>query len=162
MGVRSRFAAGILALATSGACSLAGFGGVADAVAPSPSGAPSGACLVAPSGSESCYGSVASMQAVARSLTPRFGQSSCEVTLYSGADYTGAALGITIAGEWVNLANYGWADVAVSFTSEGCTFHLAQLPNGVGYWFPGYTGPGGSSPDMGPGWDYTVQSVYLE
>jgi hypothetical protein len=119
------------------------------------------ACLVGPTGTEECFSSVAAMQVHSSALVVQ-GTLTCSVVLWSGANYTGQALGLTQEAEWMNLANYGFANAAVSFSGSGCGFHLAQGVNGGGYWYPGNTGPGASCPNMGAGWNDTIQSVYID
>jgi hypothetical protein len=80
--------------------------------------------------------------------------------LYTGANYTGNQLDLWDIGVWQNLADYGFDNVTVSFVGGACAFHLAQNANGGGYWYPGYTGAYGASPNMGS-WDDTVSSVYI-
>ncbi len=149
---------GILATAPLASVAGAAMPGAVGAAAGSP---PTRSCVVAPDGVASCYPSVQAMFARAGQLT-RAGSGSCPLTLYSGADYSGQALEILAQGYWVELSDYGFDDATVSFAGTGCGFHLAQGDYGSGYWFPGFTGPWGASANMGPGWDYTISSVYID
>lgn len=118
------------------------------------------ACLVRPAGSVECFTTVAAMQAASGQLMAT-GAISCPVTLYTGASYTGRALELTGQGYWMNLSDYGFDNIAVSFKGTGCGFHLAQGQYGDGYWYPGNTGPWAACPNMGTGWDDVVSSVYI-
>ncbi len=120
------------------------------------------ACLVVPNGMMQCFTTLAKMRARSAQLASSgVGTSYCPVTLFAGVNYTGQALEVTGQGYWINLSDYGFDNVAVSFAGTGCGFHLAQGTYGAGYWYPGNTGPWSSSPDMGPGWDDVVSSVYI-
>lgn len=163
MRIRAAISASVIACTVL----LGPFCGLSAAAAVAPQVAP--ACLVLAGGGEQCFSSVSELQVAIGQEASRHGPRatpegalSCSVILFSGAGYSGQALGLTTPYEWINLVNYGFADAAVSFLSSGCGFHLAQGVNGGGYWYPGYTGPGASCPNMGAGWNDTVQSVYIE
>jgi len=165
MTTRTRIAASLAALA---AAVLGPMAATAAAAAAQPAAATNlrhgwganEACLVHPDGKAECFSTVAAMRARSAQLAATTA-SFCPVTLYSGTNYTGQALELTGQGYWINLSDYGFDNVTVSFIGTGCGFHLAQGQYGAGYWYPGNTGPWASSPDMGPGWDDTVSSTYI-
>lgn len=127
------------------------------------------ACMLPPNGVVECFATQAGLRARSDQLRsgPANGSMSalaggCPVVLFSGAGYTGNALEIWPQGYWVNLADYGFANVTVSFYSYGCGFHLADYAWGGGHWYPGYTGPWAATWDMGWSWDWRVSSVFID
>lgn len=64
-------------------------------------------------------------------------------------------------GVWINLADYELDDQLSSYYGGACSFHLAESAWGGGAWYPGATGPYGSSNDVGTAWDNRVSSVFI-
>jgi hypothetical protein len=176
---RSRFVGGLIGLiglvtvwpaATAGAqpALLAKFG--ATTIDLSKGWGPAQACLVwRQRGVVECFASEAALTAreaqlrtnTAGRLAPLAPTCSSSLDLYSAANFTGLHLALWDEGYWTNLSLVGFAQRTVSFLGGACTFYLAQGADGGGAWWPGYTGPYGYSTDMGPGWAYTISSVYI-
>jgi hypothetical protein len=133
------------------------------------------ACFSAQQGAElECFASVAAMKAAEAKLgltgssSPAGSSSAAPATscssyveLFSGASYTGLEFDDFDDGYWLNLSSVGFADLTVSFAGGACQFYLAQGTNGGGSWYPGYTGPYGTSTNMGLYWNDTIKSVYI-
>ena len=92
------------------------------------------ACLLPPSGPVECFATESALRARSAGLRAHKASSGCPVSLYSGAGYTGNVLEVWPQGYWLNLSDFGFDKVTVSFTGtiDGQPFdlisHLRGLP----------------------------------
>ena len=85
---------------------------------------------------------------------------SSSLRLYEHDWYGGRRLSFWDRGYWQNLADYGFDDSTSSYIVGGCYVHLAEHPNGWGWWYPGPTYPYAGEPVMG--WQDVISSIYIE
>jgi hypothetical protein len=135
------------------------------------------ACLVWRQGGVlECFRSVEALDALEARLAPRRGVTapssdgsllaassySCwsSLRLYEHSWYGGRRLSFWDRGYWQNLYLYGFDDQASSYIVGGCYVHLAEHPDGGGWWYPGPTYPFAGDPVMG--WQDVISSIYIE
>lgn len=80
--------------------------------------------------------------------------------LYEHNDYGGRQLLFWDRGYWQNLYLYGFDNQMSSYIVGGCYAHLAQHPDGGGWWYPGPTYPYAGEPAMS--WQDVISSIYIE
>jgi hypothetical protein len=80
--------------------------------------------------------------------------------LYEHSWYGGRRLSFWDRGYWQNLYLYGFDDQASSYIVGGCYAHLAEHPDGGGWWYPGPTYPFAGEPVMW--WQDVISSIYIE
>lgn len=80
--------------------------------------------------------------------------------LYQNNYYGGRQLLFWDRGYWQNLYLYGFDDQLSSYIVGGCYAHLAEDPDGGGWWYPGPTYPYAGEPVMG--WQDVISSIYIE
>jgi hypothetical protein len=80
--------------------------------------------------------------------------------LYENSWYGGRRLSFWDRGYWQNLYLYGFDDQASSYIVGGCYAHLAEHPDGGGWWYPGPTYPFAGEPVMW--WQDVISSIYIE
>ena len=80
--------------------------------------------------------------------------------LYEHTWYQGRRLVFWDRGYWQNLYHYGFDDQTSSYIVGGCYAHLAEHPDGGGWWYPGATYPYAGDPEMG--WQDVISSIYIE
>jgi hypothetical protein len=85
---------------------------------------------------------------------------SSPLRLYEHNWYSGRRLSFWDRGYWQNLADYGFNDSTSSYIVGACYAHLAEHPNGGGWWYPGPTYPYAGDPAMG--WQDVISSIYIE
>ncbi len=85
---------------------------------------------------------------------------SSPLRLYEHPYYGGRRLSFWDRGYWQNLGDYGFDDQTSSYSVGGCYVHLAEHPNGGGWWYPGPTYPYAGDPWMG--WQDVISSIYIE
>jgi hypothetical protein len=85
---------------------------------------------------------------------------SSSLRLYEHNWYGGRKLSFWDRGYWQNLADYGFNDRTSSYIVGACYAHLAEHPNGGGWWYPGPTYPWAGEPVMG--WQDVISSIYIE
>ena len=85
---------------------------------------------------------------------------SSSLRLYEHNWYSGRRLSFWDRGYWQNLWLYGFDDQASSYIVGGCYAHLAEHPDGGGWWYPGPTYPYAGEPVMG--WQDVISSIYIE
>ena len=85
---------------------------------------------------------------------------SSSLRLYEHNWYSGRRLSFWDRGYWQNLADYGFDNSASSYIVGACYAHLAEHPNGGGWWYPGPTYPYAGEPVMG--WQDVISSIYIE
>ena len=135
------------------------------------------ACLVwRQGGVMECFRSVEALDALEARLAPQrrppepssdgslFAASSyscwSSLRLYEHSWYGGRRLSFWDRGYWQNLYLYGFDDQASSYIVGGCYAHLAEHPDGGGWWYPGPTYPYAGEPVMG--WQDVISSIYIE
>lgn len=136
------------------------------------------ACLVwRQGGVVECFRSVESLDALEARLAPRravpapsiddesllaASSTSCSssLRLYQHNWYSGRQLLFWDRGYWQNLYLYGFDDQLSSYVVGSCYAHLAEHPNGGGWWYPGPTYPYAGEPEMS--WQNVVSSIYIE
>ena len=69
--------------------------------------------------------------------------------LYEHNWYGGRRLSFWDRGFWQNLSLYGFDDQDSSYIVGGCYAHLAEHPDGGGWWYPGPTYPYAGEPVLG-------------
>ena len=138
------------------------------AAAPSAGGSPVRSCLVwTQGGVVECFGSDKELDARAAELASARASrstSSCASSLdvWSATGFLGTHLRFWDEGVWINLADYGFDDQLSSYYGGACSFHMAESAWGGGAWYPGATGPYGSSNDVGAVWDDRVSSLFID
>jgi hypothetical protein len=85
---------------------------------------------------------------------------SSPLRLYEHNWYGGRRLSFWDRGYWQNLGDYGFDNSTSSYIVGGCYAHLAEHPNGGGWWYPGPTYPWAGEPVMG--WQDVISSIYIE
>jgi hypothetical protein len=85
---------------------------------------------------------------------------SSPLRLYEHPWYSGRRLSFWDRGYWQNLGDYGFDDQTSSYVVGGCYVHLAEHPNGGGWWYSGPTYPYAGDPWMG--WQDVISSIYIE
>lgn len=85
---------------------------------------------------------------------------SSSLRLYQNNWYSGRQLWFWDRGYWQNLYLYGFDDQLSSYIVGGCYAHLAEHPDGGGWWYPGPTYPYAGEPVMG--WQDVISSIYIE
>lgn len=85
---------------------------------------------------------------------------SSSLRLYEHPWYSGRRLSFWDRGYWQNLYLYGFDNQASSYIVGGCYAHLAEHPDGGGWWYPGPTYPYAAEPFMG--WQDVISSIYIE
>lgn len=85
---------------------------------------------------------------------------SSSLRLYEHNWYSGRRLSFWDRGYWQNLYWYGFDNQASSYIVGGCYAHLAEHPDGGGWWYPGPTYPYAGEPVMG--WQDVISSIYIE
>ncbi len=85
---------------------------------------------------------------------------SSSLRLYEHNWYEGRRLSFWDRGYWQNLYLYGFDNQASSYIVGGCYTHLAEHPDGGGWWYPGPTYPYAGEPVMG--WQDVISSIYIE
>ena len=138
------------------------------------------ACLIWRQGGVlECFRSEAALDAFEAQLAPRRAATSTATTgdvagLYAASSYScssslrlyednwygGRRLSFWDRGYWQNLAWYGFDDQLSSYIVGGCYAHLAENPDGGGWWYPGPTYPYAGEPVMG--WQDVISSIYIE
>ena len=76
--------------------------------------------------------------------------------------YGGRQLLFWDRGYWQNLYRYGFDDQMSSYKVGGCYAHLAEHPDGGGWWYPGPTYPYAGEPVMDWQWQDVISSIYIE
>ena len=87
---------------------------------------------------------------------------SSSLRLYDYNYYGGRQLSFWDRGYWQNLWDYGFDDRTSSYAVGGCYVHLAEDPDGWGWWYPGPTYPWAGEPVMSWDWQNTISSIYIE
>lgn len=136
------------------------------------------ACLVwRQGGVVECFRSAEDLDAFAAELAPRRAATtpttddgrllasssySCSsaLRLYEYNWYSGRQLLFWDRGYWQNLWLYGFDNQLSSYIVGGCYAHLAEYPDGGGWWYPGPTYPYAGEPVMG--WQDVISSIYIE
>jgi hypothetical protein len=136
------------------------------------------ACLVwRQGGVVECFRSAEALDALASQLAPRRAATapstddgqmlaassySCwsSLRLFQYNWYSGRQLLFWDRGYWQNLWLYGFDDQLSSYIVGGCYAHLAEHPDGGGWWYPGPTYPYAGEPAMG--WQDVISSIYIE
>jgi hypothetical protein len=136
------------------------------------------ACLVwRQGGVVECFRSAEALDALAARLAPHRAAStpstddaqlmaeyppSCwsSLRLYQYNWYSGRQLLFWDRGYWQNLWLYGFDNQLSSYAVGGCYAHLAEHPDGGGWWYPGPTYPYAGEPVMG--WQDVISSIYIE
>lgn len=85
---------------------------------------------------------------------------SSSLRLYEHNWYSGRRLSFWDRGYWQNLGDYGFDNATSSYIVGACYAHLAEHPNGGGWWYPGPTYPYAGEPAMG--WQDVISSIYIE
>lgn len=85
---------------------------------------------------------------------------SSALRLFENNWYSGRQLLFWDRGYWQNLYLYGFDDQLSSYIVGGCYTHLAEDPDGGGWWYPGPTYPYAGEPIMG--WQDVISSIYIE
>ena len=80
--------------------------------------------------------------------------------LYEHNHYGGRRLSFWDRGYWQNLYFYGFDNQTSSYIVGGCYAHLAEHPDGGGWWYSGPTYPYAGEPVMG--WQDVISSIYIE
>lgn len=80
--------------------------------------------------------------------------------LYEHNWYGGRQLSFWDRGYWQNLWYYGFDNQTSSYAVGACYVHLADYPDGRGWWYPGPTYPYAGDPVMG--WQDVISSIYIE
>lgn len=152
-------------------CVLLAVGATGRPVAAAATGAivvsPSRSCLVwAQGGVVECFGSDKDLDARSTELSAakagRAGTCASSLDVWADAGFVGTHLRFWDEGVWINLADYGFDNQLSSYYGGACSFHLAESAWGGGAWYPGPTGPYGSSNDVGTAWDDRVSSVFVD
>lgn len=130
-------------------------------------GSPSRSCLVwTQGGVVECFGSDKELDVrsaeLAAARSARAGSCSSSLDVWADAAFLGTHLRFWDEGVWINLADYGFDDQLSSYYGGACSFHLAESAWGGGVWYPGSTGPYGSSSSVGAAWDDRVSSVFID
>jgi hypothetical protein len=86
---------------------------------------------------------------------------STPLTLYKGANRTGASVPITTRGVWINLSTVSFDNKTSSYKVGACAVELAPQNNGQGNPYPECLNPGCVENTMLPGWDNTISSVFV-
>ena len=86
---------------------------------------------------------------------------STPLTLYNGANRTGASVQISMRGVWINLSTWSFDNKTSSYKVGACAVQLAPQNNGQGNPYPECLNPGCVENTMLPGWDNTISSVFL-
>ena len=136
------------------------------------------ACLVWRQGGVlECFRTVEALDALEARLAPELGPAapssdgsliaasssySCwsSLRLYEHNWYGGRRLSFWDRGYWQNLYLYGFDNQASSYIVGGCYAHLAEHPDGGGWWYPGPTYPYAGEPVMW--WQDVISSIYIE
>ena len=136
------------------------------------------ACLVwRQGGVVECFRSVDALDALEARLAPRRAATapatddgsllaassySCwsSLRLFEHNWYGGRQLLFWDRGYWQNLYLYGFDDQLSSYIVGGCYAHLAEHPDGGGWWYPGPTYPYAGEPAMW--WQDVISSIYIE
>ena len=136
------------------------------------------ACLIWRQGKVmECFRSVEALEARAADLAPRRAATtptsddgrllaassySCwsSLRLFEHNWYGGRQLWFWDRGYWQNLWLYGFDDQLSSYIVGGCYTHLAEHPDGGGWWYPGPTYPYAGEPAMW--WQDVISSIYIE
>ena len=85
---------------------------------------------------------------------------SSSLRLYEHNWYGGRRLSFWDRGFWQNLGWYGFDNQTSSYIVGGCYAHLAEHPDGGGWWYPGPTYPYAAEAVMG--WQDVISSIYIE
>lgn len=136
------------------------------------------ACLIwRQGGVVECFRSVEALDALAAQLAPRRATTtpttddgrllaassyscSSSLRLFQYNWYSGRQLLFWDRGYWQNLWLYGFDNQLSSYIVGGCYAHLAEYPDGGGWWYPGPTYPYAGEPVMG--WQDVISSIYIE
>lgn len=135
------------------------------------------ACLIwRQGGVVECFRSVEALEALEARLAPRrqAGAPSSDGSLLAASSYScwsslrlfehnyyeGRRLVFWDRGYWQNLYYYGFDNQMSSYIVGECYVHLAQHPDGGGWWYPGPTYPFAAEPVMG--WQDVISSIYIE
>jgi hypothetical protein len=86
---------------------------------------------------------------------------SSSLRLFDYSWYGGRQLSFWDRGYWQNLWDYGFDNRTSSYIVGGCGTHLAEHPNGGGWWYPGPTYPYAGEPTM-PWWSNVISSIYIQ
>ena len=87
---------------------------------------------------------------------------SSPLRLYYYTWYGGRQVSFWDRGWWQNLADYGFGDRTSSYVVGACYAHLAEHPDGGGWWYPGPTYPYAGEPVMYSDWQNTISSIFVE
>jgi hypothetical protein len=87
---------------------------------------------------------------------------SSSLSLYDYGGYGGRRVSFWDRGFWQNLGDYGFDDAPSSYIVGGCYAHLAEHPDGAGWWYPGDTSPYHGEAYMYWYWDNRVSSIFVE
>jgi len=87
---------------------------------------------------------------------------SSSLSLYDYGGYGGRRVSFWDRGFWQNLGDYGFDDAPSSYIVGGCYAHLAEHPDGAGWWYPGNTSPYHGEAYMYSSWNNRVSSIYVE
>lgn len=85
---------------------------------------------------------------------------SSSLRLYEYDYYGGRRLSFWDRGYWQNLYLYGFDNRTSSYIVGACYVHLAENPDGGGWWYPGPTYPWAGEPSMW--WQDVISSIYIE
>lgn len=85
---------------------------------------------------------------------------SSPLRLYEHNWYGGRRLSFWDRGYWQNLYLYGFDNQTSSYIVGACYAHLAEHPDGGGWWYPGPTYPYAGEPVMW--WQDVISSIYIE
>jgi len=115
-----------------------------------------------------CYRSEAEMDAVeAESAVPGWSRggiarAACSgpLRLYRAANYGGSVLQLSVQGQYINLAGYGFDNDTSSYRIGPCGARFYDTATGGGL-YPGSTTAGASSPTMAAGWDNRISSIRI-
>jgi hypothetical protein len=86
---------------------------------------------------------------------------STPLTLYDGANRSGANVHIYTRGVWINLSTVSFDNKTSSFKVGACAVELAAQSNGSGNYYPECLYPGCIENTMLSGWNNVISSVYL-
>lgn len=85
---------------------------------------------------------------------------SSSLRLYEHDYYGGRRLSFWDRGYWQNLYLYGFDNRTSSYLVGACYVHLAEHPDGGGWWYSGPTYPWAGEPSMW--WQDVISSIYIE
>jgi hypothetical protein len=85
---------------------------------------------------------------------------SSSLRLYEHNYYGGRRLSFWDRGYWQNLSWYGFDNRTSSYLVGACYVHLAEHPDGGGWWYPGPAYPWAGEPAMW--WQDVISSIYIE